>query len=125
MKQQCTLHTSDIEKLSSTSQVATYEEHGSQMDLYVLHMKKHECQDGFKSVYNQSSAGEKRVILAPLSSKGGPPDHIRASDKIFGCSGGGSVEVVLVVAVKLEGTPADAVRALKKLVSFRLSTTIL
>ncbi|GJZ24119.1 retrovirus-related pol polyprotein from transposon TNT 1-94, partial [Tanacetum coccineum] len=31
------------------------------------------------------------------------------------CGGGGSVEVVLVVAVKLEGTPVDAVRALKKL----------
>ncbi|GJR14230.1 hypothetical protein Tco_0796882 [Tanacetum coccineum] len=42
-----------------------------------------------------------------------------------GCGGGGSVEVVSVVAVKLEGTPADAVRALKKLVCFRLSTTIL
>ncbi|GKC65370.1 hypothetical protein Tco_1097968 [Tanacetum coccineum] len=42
-----------------------------------------------------------------------------------GCGGGGSVKVVLVVAVKLEGTPANAVRALKKLVYFRLSTTIL
>ncbi|GJW25400.1 hypothetical protein Tco_0039211 [Tanacetum coccineum] len=42
-----------------------------------------------------------------------------------GCGGGGSVEVVSVVTVKLEGTPADAVRALKKLVYFRLSTTIL
>ncbi|GKE33751.1 hypothetical protein Tco_1453073, partial [Tanacetum coccineum] len=31
-----------------------------------------------------------------------------------GCGGGGSVDVVSVVAVKLEGTPADAVRALKK-----------
>ncbi|GKF77163.1 hypothetical protein Tco_0229633, partial [Tanacetum coccineum] len=42
-----------------------------------------------------------------------------------GCGGGVSVEVVSVVNVKLEGTPADAVRALKKLVCFRLSTTIL
>ncbi|GKA47150.1 hypothetical protein Tco_0740033 [Tanacetum coccineum] len=42
-----------------------------------------------------------------------------------GCGGSGSVDVVSVVAVKLEGTPADAVRALKKLVFFRLSTTIL
>ncbi|GJU00276.1 hypothetical protein Tco_1110614 [Tanacetum coccineum] len=42
-----------------------------------------------------------------------------------GCGGGGSVEVVSVVAVKLEGTPADAVRALKKLVCFRLSIAIL
>ncbi|GJY23323.1 hypothetical protein Tco_0396981 [Tanacetum coccineum] len=42
-----------------------------------------------------------------------------------GCGGGRSVNVVLVVAVKLEGTPADAVRALKKLVCFRLSIAIL
>ncbi|GJZ66752.1 hypothetical protein Tco_0623448 [Tanacetum coccineum] len=46
-------------------------------------------------------------------------------DLLSGCGGGGSVEVVLVVVVKLEGTPADAVRALKKLVCFRLSTSIL
>ncbi|GJV50015.1 hypothetical protein Tco_1440227 [Tanacetum coccineum] len=32
-----------------------------------------------------------------------------------GCGGGGNVKVVSVVAVKLEGTPPDAVRALKKL----------
>ncbi|GKD38154.1 hypothetical protein Tco_1258361, partial [Tanacetum coccineum] len=41
-----------------------------------------------------------------------------------GCGGGGSVYVVSVVAVRLEGTSVDAVRALKKLVCFRLSTTI-
>ncbi|GJU38831.1 hypothetical protein Tco_1191788 [Tanacetum coccineum] len=41
-----------------------------------------------------------------------------------GCGGGGSVDVVSIVAVKLEGTPADAVRALKKLVCFRLSIAI-
>ncbi|GJS78558.1 hypothetical protein Tco_0728439 [Tanacetum coccineum] len=33
---------------------------------------------------------------------------------IFGCGGGGSVEVVSVVVVKLEGTQADVVIALKK-----------
>ncbi|GJT77479.1 putative ribonuclease H-like domain-containing protein [Tanacetum coccineum] len=38
--------------------------------------------------------------------------------------GGGSVDVVLVVTVKLEGTSADAVGALKKFVLCRVSTEI-
>ncbi|GJX56490.1 hypothetical protein Tco_0286387 [Tanacetum coccineum] len=50
----------------------------------------------------------KRLLLtAPTPSGGG---------------GGGSVDVVLVVAVKLERTSADAVRALKKFVLCRVST---
>nr|GEX30561.1 hypothetical protein [Tanacetum cinerariifolium] len=35
----------------------------------------------------------------------------------YGGGGGGSVDVVLVVAVKLEGTSANAVRALKKFIN--------
>nr|GEX47702.1 hypothetical protein [Tanacetum cinerariifolium] len=41
-----------------------------------------------------------------------------------GGGGGGSVDVVLVVAVKLEGTSANAVRALKKFVLCIVSTEI-
>ncbi|GKE26612.1 hypothetical protein Tco_1441996, partial [Tanacetum coccineum] len=41
-----------------------------------------------------------------------------------GGGGGGSFDVVSVVAVKLEGTPVDAVRALKKFVLCRVSTEI-
>nr|GEX97225.1 hypothetical protein [Tanacetum cinerariifolium]GEZ25289.1 hypothetical protein [Tanacetum cinerariifolium]GEZ25299.1 hypothetical protein [Tanacetum cinerariifolium] len=41
-----------------------------------------------------------------------------------GGGGGGSVDVVLVVAVKLEGTSANAVRALKKFVLCRVSKEI-
>ncbi|GJX60707.1 hypothetical protein Tco_0292097 [Tanacetum coccineum] len=41
-----------------------------------------------------------------------------------GGGGGGSVDVVLVVAVKLEGTSADEVRALKKFVLCKVSTEI-
>ncbi|GJV97977.1 hypothetical protein Tco_1549554 [Tanacetum coccineum] len=74
----------------------------------------------------QSQQGVSNDVLNPTLLAGNlsrkffesKPDH-------SGCGGGGSVEVVSVVAVKLEGTPADAVRALKKLVCFRLSTAIL
>ncbi|GJX21163.1 hypothetical protein Tco_0223840 [Tanacetum coccineum] len=41
-----------------------------------------------------------------------------------GGGGGGSVDVVSVVAVKLKGTSADAVRALKKFVLCRVSIKI-
>ncbi|GKB80491.1 hypothetical protein Tco_0947386 [Tanacetum coccineum] len=41
-----------------------------------------------------------------------------------GGGGGGSVDVVSVVAVKLEGTSTDAMRALKKFMLCRVSTEI-
>ncbi|GJW09335.1 hypothetical protein Tco_1575162 [Tanacetum coccineum] len=43
---------------------------------------------------------------------------------INGGGGCGSVDVVSIVAVKLEGTSADAVRALKKFLLCRVSTEI-
>ncbi|GJY75726.1 hypothetical protein Tco_0480842 [Tanacetum coccineum] len=48
----------------------------------ILHTsdKKHECQDGLKPVTTRSSAG-KKGDLGAITSKGGPPDHIRASEK--------------------------------------------
>ncbi|GJW47433.1 hypothetical protein Tco_0079079 [Tanacetum coccineum] len=41
-----------------------------------------------------------------------------------GGGGGGSVDVILVVAIKLEGTSVDVVRALKKFVLCKESTEI-
>ncbi|GJW50120.1 hypothetical protein Tco_0091471, partial [Tanacetum coccineum] len=41
-----------------------------------------------------------------------------------GGGGGGSVDVVSVVIVKLEGASADAVRALKNFVLCRVSTEL-
>ncbi|GJY01653.1 hypothetical protein Tco_0359805, partial [Tanacetum coccineum] len=54
--EETTLHTSDKVEAVSTSMVATYEEHG--------------CQDGF-------------VWLLTIRTVGGPPDHMRASEKEF------------------------------------------
>ncbi|GKD21794.1 hypothetical protein Tco_1223497 [Tanacetum coccineum] len=57
-----------------------------------------------------------------LGCSGNTTRIMRRTLKIFTCchsvggGGGGSVDVVLVVAIKLEGTSADAVRALKKFV---------
>ncbi|GKD60872.1 hypothetical protein Tco_1298381, partial [Tanacetum coccineum] len=53
--EETTLQTSDKVKVMSTSMVATYEEHGSP----------------------PGKKGDRDVI----TSKGGPPDHIRASEK--------------------------------------------
>ncbi|GJR64820.1 hypothetical protein Tco_0010885 [Tanacetum coccineum] len=41
---------------------------------------KHECQDGLKPVTTRSSAGKKGDLCA-ITSKGGPRDHMRASEK--------------------------------------------
>ncbi|GKA35532.1 hypothetical protein Tco_0722023 [Tanacetum coccineum] len=75
------LHTSDKVKVVSTSMVATYEEHGCQDGFcMVATYEEHECQDGLKPVTTRSSAG-KKGDLGAITSKGGPPDHIRASEK--------------------------------------------
>ncbi|GKA26151.1 putative reverse transcriptase domain-containing protein [Tanacetum coccineum] len=45
-----------------------------------LHTSNKECQDGLKPVTTRSSAG-KKGDLCTITSKGGPPDHMRASEK--------------------------------------------
>ncbi|GKD52734.1 hypothetical protein Tco_1281710 [Tanacetum coccineum] len=59
-------HKPDKVEAVSTSMVATYEEHS--------------CQDGLKPVTTTSAAG-KKGDLGAISSKGGPPDHMQASEK--------------------------------------------
>ncbi|GJS88280.1 hypothetical protein Tco_0770916 [Tanacetum coccineum] len=75
------LHTSDKVKVVSTSMVATYEEHGCQDGFcMVATYEEPECQDGLKPVTTRSSAG-KKGDLGTIASKGGPPYHMRASEK--------------------------------------------
>ncbi|GKD47665.1 hypothetical protein Tco_1276641, partial [Tanacetum coccineum] len=75
------LHTSDKVKAVSTSMVATYKEHRCQDGFcMVATYEEHECQDGLKPVTTRSSAGKKGDLCA-ITSKGGPPDHMRASEK--------------------------------------------
>ncbi|GKB21755.1 hypothetical protein Tco_0855678 [Tanacetum coccineum] len=45
-----------------------------------LHTSDKECQDGLKPVTTRSFAG-KKGDLGVITSKGGPPDHMRASEK--------------------------------------------
>ncbi|GJU83965.1 hypothetical protein Tco_1291511 [Tanacetum coccineum] len=69
-----------IEALAN-SIVATYEEHVCQDGFcMVATYEEQECQDGLKPVTTRSSAG-KKGDLGAITSKGGPPDHIRASEK--------------------------------------------
>ncbi|GJV11832.1 hypothetical protein Tco_1353373 [Tanacetum coccineum] len=75
------LHTSDKVEVVSTSMVATYEEHGCQDGFcMVATYEEHECQDGLKHVTTRSPAGKKGDLDA-ITSKGGPPYHMRASEK--------------------------------------------
>ncbi|GJY69803.1 retrotransposon protein, putative, ty1-copia subclass [Tanacetum coccineum] len=79
--EETTLHTSDKVEVVSTSMVATYEEHGCQDGFcMVATYEEQECQDGLKPVTTRSSAG-KKGDLGAITSKGGPPDHMRASEK--------------------------------------------
>ncbi|GJS78954.1 hypothetical protein Tco_0728835, partial [Tanacetum coccineum] len=79
--EETTLHTSDKVKVVSTSMVATYEEHGCQDEFcMVATYEEQECQDGLKPVTTRSSAG-KKGDLGAITSKGVPPDHMRASEK--------------------------------------------
>ncbi|GJU25518.1 hypothetical protein Tco_1164139 [Tanacetum coccineum] len=79
--EETTLHTSDKVEAVSTSMVATYEEHGCQDGFcMVATYEEQECQDGLKPVTTRSSAG-KKGDLGAITSKGGPPDHMRASEK--------------------------------------------
>ncbi|GJQ99727.1 hypothetical protein Tco_0522712 [Tanacetum coccineum] len=75
------LHTSDKAKVVSTSMVATYEEHGCQDGFcMVATYEEQGCQDGLKHVTTRSPAGKKGDLDA-ITSKGGLPDHMRASEK--------------------------------------------
>ncbi|GJW63242.1 hypothetical protein Tco_0115126 [Tanacetum coccineum] len=79
--EETTLHTSNKVEAVSTSMVATYEEHGCQDGFcMVATYEEQECQDGLKPVTTRSSAWEKGNLGA-ITSKGGPPDHMRASEK--------------------------------------------
>ncbi|GKC12111.1 hypothetical protein Tco_1008893 [Tanacetum coccineum] len=79
--EETTLHTSHKVEVVSTSMVATYEEHGCQDEFcMVATYEEHECQDGLKPVTTRSSAGKKGDLCA-ITSKGGLPDHMRASEK--------------------------------------------
>ncbi|GKB45563.1 hypothetical protein Tco_0896316 [Tanacetum coccineum] len=79
--EETTLHTSDKVEAVSTSIVATYEKHGCQDGFcMVTTYEEQECQDGLKPVTTRSSAGKKGDLCA-ITSKGGPPDHMRASEK--------------------------------------------
>ncbi|GKC16191.1 hypothetical protein Tco_1012973 [Tanacetum coccineum] len=79
--EETTLHTPDKVEAVSTSMVATYEEHGCQDGFcMVATYEEQECQDGLKPVTTRSYAGKKGDLCA-ITSKGGPPDHMRASEK--------------------------------------------
>ncbi|GJS68366.1 hypothetical protein Tco_0682931 [Tanacetum coccineum] len=79
--EETTLHTSDKVEAVSTSMVATYEEHECQDGFcMVATYEEQECQDGLKPVTTRSFAGKKGDLCA-ITSKGGPPDHMRASEK--------------------------------------------
>ncbi|GJZ05031.1 hypothetical protein Tco_0538306 [Tanacetum coccineum] len=56
--------------------------HVQDIEETTLHTKRQtdECQDGLKLVTTRSSAG-KKGDLGAITSKGGPPDHMRASEK--------------------------------------------
>ncbi|GKE77995.1 hypothetical protein Tco_1544115, partial [Tanacetum coccineum] len=79
--EESTSHTSDKVEVVSISMVATYEEHGCQDGFcMVATYEEHGCQDGLKHVTTTSVAGKKGDLSA-ISSKGGPPDHMQASEK--------------------------------------------
>ncbi|GKA45004.1 hypothetical protein Tco_0737800 [Tanacetum coccineum] len=79
--EETTLHTSDKVEAMSTSMVATSEEHIYQDGFcMVATYKEQGCQDGLKPVTTRSPAG-KKGDLGAITSKGGPPDHMRASEK--------------------------------------------
>ncbi|GKC43096.1 hypothetical protein Tco_1060818 [Tanacetum coccineum] len=79
--EETTLHTSDKVEAMSISMVATYKEHGCQDGFCIVATyKEQECQDGLKPVTTKSSARKKGDLNA-ITSKGGPPDHMRASEK--------------------------------------------
>ncbi|GKD61061.1 hypothetical protein Tco_1298570 [Tanacetum coccineum] len=76
-----TLHTSHKVEAVSTSMVTTYEEHGCQDGFcMVATYEEQGCQDGLKPVTTKSPTG-KKGDLGAITSKGGPPDHMRASEK--------------------------------------------
>nr|GEX17124.1 probable serine/threonine-protein kinase At4g35230 [Tanacetum cinerariifolium] len=79
--EETTFHTSNKVEAVSTSMVATYEEHGCQ-DGFCMDATYEEqgCQDGLKPVTTRSHAG-KKGDLGTITSKGGLPDHMRASEK--------------------------------------------
>ncbi|GKD64869.1 hypothetical protein Tco_1306977 [Tanacetum coccineum] len=79
--EETTLHMSDKVEVVSTSMVATYEKHGCHDGFCMVNTyEEQECQDGLKHVTTRSSAGKKGDLCA-ITSKGGPPDHMRASEK--------------------------------------------
>ncbi|GJV44660.1 hypothetical protein Tco_1429196 [Tanacetum coccineum] len=79
--EETTLHTSNKVEAVSTSMVATSEEHGYQDGFCIVATyEEQECQDGLKPVTTRSPAG-KKGDLGAITSKGGPPDHMRASEK--------------------------------------------
>nr|GEX53785.1 reverse transcriptase [Tanacetum cinerariifolium] len=79
--EETTLHTSNKVETVSTSMVATYEEHGCRYGFcMVATYKEHRCQDGLKPITTRSLAG-KKGDLGAITSKGGLPDHMRASKK--------------------------------------------
>nr|GEW62209.1 hypothetical protein [Tanacetum cinerariifolium] len=76
--EETTLHTLNKVEVVSTSMVATYEEHGCQDGFCIVATyEEHGCQ---KPVTTRSPAG-KKSDLGAITSKGGPPDHMRASEK--------------------------------------------
>ncbi|GKA25648.1 hypothetical protein Tco_0711757 [Tanacetum coccineum] len=79
--EETTLHTSDKVEALSTNMVTTYEEHGCQDGFcMVATYEEQGCQDGLKPVTTKSPTG-KKGDLGAITSKGGPPDHMRASEK--------------------------------------------
>ncbi|GKB99725.1 hypothetical protein Tco_0985862 [Tanacetum coccineum] len=79
--EETTLHTSAKVETMSTSMVATYEEHECQDGFcMVATYEEQGCQDGLKPVTTRSAAGEKGDF-GTNTSKGGRPDHMRASEK--------------------------------------------
>ncbi|GJS55833.1 hypothetical protein Tco_0629195 [Tanacetum coccineum] len=76
-----TLHTPDKVEVMSKSMVATHEEHGRQHGFcMVATYEEQGCQNGLKPVTTKSPTGKKGDIGA-ITSKGGPPDHMLASEK--------------------------------------------
>ncbi|GKA18205.1 hypothetical protein Tco_0698042 [Tanacetum coccineum] len=79
--EETTLHTSDKVEVVSISMVATYEEHGCQDGFcMVATYEEQGCQDGLKHVTTRSPT-KKKGDLDTITFKGGPPDHMRASEK--------------------------------------------
>ncbi|GKA95989.1 hypothetical protein Tco_0818084 [Tanacetum coccineum] len=81
--EETTLHTSDKVEVVSTSMVATYEEHGCHDGFSMVATHEEQgCQDGLKHVTTRSPTGKKGDLDA-ITSKGGPPYHVRASERML------------------------------------------